>query len=472
MWALIVLAATIFPFDPTWRGGSRTLFETKGFRDTLDIILNIVLFVPLGLLLAQRFNRPALGWVRIGVVAGTSAFVFSLSIEALQLFSPLRTSSLIDVFTNTFGAVSGGVAYRAWGDAAAARISWFHRNHSMAILVLAGISAITLLASAALQYGTRLSNWNENYFLLLGNEHTGDRPWHGRVLRFQLSDRSIPFESVRSFAAGGSPGLPTGNLAAFNFATGQAEECATCEPLRFDWVGATEGAIGQGVELTKDRWMQSAQPPANIARRIKASNAFTLRLTCASNSNAQSGPARIVSYSINPLQQNFILGQEGSDLVFRLRTPITGPVGARLAIALPQVFSDTKLVNILVSYGGSELHAAVQGSNLVYSLDLNPGASLASFYRLPPPEHFAYLKVEYYAAVFAVPLGLLGLLARNTRIYLGAGAAWLASFGCALEGVLSLASPRPFDYSNLGMCVAIGFAVLVAVGLVRTAPAS
>ena len=47
---------------------------------------------------------------------------------------------------------------------------------------------------------------------------------------------------------------------------------------------------------------------------------------------AQTGPARIVSLSADTGAQNFTLGQEGSDIEFRLRTPVSGRNGIPLAV--------------------------------------------------------------------------------------------------------------------------------------------
>lgn len=74
-----------------------------------DAILNTVAFVPPGWLLYRAIRDLPMATVsRILVVAGFGA-VFSLAVETVQFFIPSRYSSLIDVLTNTGGAVLGAV---------------------------------------------------------------------------------------------------------------------------------------------------------------------------------------------------------------------------------------------------------------------------------------------------------------------------------------------------------------------------
>lgn len=78
-------------------------------RIVADAILNLVVFVPLGWLLCRTLRTlPAL---RVSPVVSVAAIcaVFSLGVETLQFFLPTRYSSLIDVLTNTVGAILGAL---------------------------------------------------------------------------------------------------------------------------------------------------------------------------------------------------------------------------------------------------------------------------------------------------------------------------------------------------------------------------
>jgi len=53
------------------------------------------------------------GWKKILWYSGKIAFIFSISIEVLQLFLRLGTFQLSDLFYNTVGGVLGGLMYCA-----------------------------------------------------------------------------------------------------------------------------------------------------------------------------------------------------------------------------------------------------------------------------------------------------------------------------------------------------------------------
>lgn len=74
----------------------------------LDLLLNVLLFFPLGVTFVlsgrrRRFWREAIGALAIGL--GLSIFI-----EGLQLLTPERVSQLADVWRNALGAALGGVA--------------------------------------------------------------------------------------------------------------------------------------------------------------------------------------------------------------------------------------------------------------------------------------------------------------------------------------------------------------------------
>lgn len=73
---------------------------------------------------------------------------------------------------------------------------------------------------------------------------------------------------------------------------------------------------------------------AAVGRACKAANALTVEALIQPFARKQSGPARIVSLSTDARHRNFTLGQEGAELVFRLRTPRTGDNGTGAEVKL------------------------------------------------------------------------------------------------------------------------------------------
>jgi hypothetical protein len=106
----------------------------------------------------------------------------------------------------------------------------------------------------------------------------------------------------------------------------------------------------QSTALTRfGRPLLSRQEELTLYKELVSRNQLTLVVRIRTNNLGQSGPARIVTYSLNPLSRNFTLGQIGNTLTFRLRTPGSGLNGAD-----PALYSGPVL-----SLGHSSLVAAV-----------------------------------------------------------------------------------------------------------------
>ncbi len=97
---LAILAATLFPSSESEAPGWVSCWVC-GKRGVADIILNVVLFMPLGAALTLTGVRPWRIWL-LGAL-------FSAGIEYTQLFIPGRESSVADVISNSTGALAGCV---------------------------------------------------------------------------------------------------------------------------------------------------------------------------------------------------------------------------------------------------------------------------------------------------------------------------------------------------------------------------
>ena len=109
---LIVIATlTSLHLDPSLADASgrlwRALHPRLIARDVVDGVRNVALFGGLGVLWIATMSRPSVRGIARVTLLGAA---ISLSVETTQLFSPTRTSSLIDVATNTFGALAGATA--------------------------------------------------------------------------------------------------------------------------------------------------------------------------------------------------------------------------------------------------------------------------------------------------------------------------------------------------------------------------
>jgi VanZ family protein len=110
----VILAATLTPFDfspATWpaRGMLRQFFIYPS--DFFDIVGNVILFMPYGLGIAAWLRKQHQGFLLVVLVVLAASTTLSLTVETLQLILPSRTSSAIDIFTNSIGGVLGSALY-------------------------------------------------------------------------------------------------------------------------------------------------------------------------------------------------------------------------------------------------------------------------------------------------------------------------------------------------------------------------
>ena len=96
--------------------GGWGIWETvNGERQlTTECIENVIMMVPFSSIAMWTFGEKiGNGWKKILWQSGKIAFIFSISIEMLQLLLRLGTFQLSDIFYNTVGGMIGGLMYCA-----------------------------------------------------------------------------------------------------------------------------------------------------------------------------------------------------------------------------------------------------------------------------------------------------------------------------------------------------------------------
>ena len=81
---------------------------------TTECIENVIMMMPFSAVVMWTFEEKLeKGWKKILCNSGKIAFIFSISIEMLQLLLRLGTFQLSDIFYNTVGGMIGGLMYCA-----------------------------------------------------------------------------------------------------------------------------------------------------------------------------------------------------------------------------------------------------------------------------------------------------------------------------------------------------------------------
>jgi VanZ family protein len=160
-YVLLVLYASLMPleFSATEAETSRaweTMWRSWPLGDLRlsgsDALANVMIYIPLGLLLATRLTlgrrHPAAKALAI-VASGVFAGCLSMGVELLQLLIPMRVPAASDLVLNVAGTLAGAVPAGLWGPTAwqglyaAARRRWHHRPLSLAaaVLILAQVAS-------------------------------------------------------------------------------------------------------------------------------------------------------------------------------------------------------------------------------------------------------------------------------------------------------------------------------------------
>ena len=388
----VIGVATIYPFRFVIPEGFSVKSIAGAFEYSSivkDYAQNVLLFIPLGVSIAAIAGRQRLGiW---SILSGFFiAAAVSTTVELTQLFLPTRVSNLTDIICNSLGGLVGAALYYWHIDLikfAIAVIKVDRHRLSLKSLSIAIASYCTIVAMAIwiLLVNANLSNWDEDFYLTIGNEITGDRPWNGYLNSLYISDRSLEQSQLTT-----NPDRflsHSDDVIVSLKSTGEDPSLQNSEHFDLFWYDGlstsnltTSDRVseGSGILLNKDHWLKTPQPVPFINRQLKDSSEFSLFLDLATNDLTQRGPARILSLSNGIYRQNLLIGQMRQDLIFRLRTPITGYIPIQPKFVLPDFFNDYSDRQILITFASRKLTFYIDREEQ-YSFVFDPSVSFYSY---------------------------------------------------------------------------------------------
>jgi VanZ family protein len=315
----LIVAATMIPSNLR----HPSLAYIQNTYDSTDFVNNLILYVPLGI-----------------VLGGTSllrAFLFGLCFstcaEVLQLGYVDRIPSFMDIASNTCGAVAGyliATPLRRRGHDP--RSLLLYRPVTVAAIPIAILGTLMLLHRRPT---SDFSNWSPEFHLAVGNELTGDRPWSGTISELAIYPFAMPPAQVSDLA-------------------GQATMQGSSE-------AAIVGPMHSSALTAFGRPLLSRQEELTLYKELVSRNQLTVVVRMQTNNLEQDGPARIVTYSLDPFSRNFTLAQMGNTLTFRLRTPGSGPNGANPALYSGPVLSLGRSYVVAAVYDGRISRLYVDG---------------------------------------------------------------------------------------------------------------
>lgn len=415
---LFILLATLQPFNFQLVSFSfDEIINDFMYGTTVpDIIANLILFIPYGFAFACVLPIKRLGVTTVFILVMLASLILSLTVETLQIFLPSRNPAISDLITNTISGGLGFILLHPWRWLLIKKIRQFFRSPQKISLLLIAYLTVIVILSSALPATAKLNNWSADFPLSLGNEATGDRPWQGSVKQFYLANRVLSKTELSSALAGKNP-LETNQdnlLAAYQISGESNYQDQTGQLPDLVWQEQPTQLVPNNPLLSAKHWLTTKNPVNNISEKVAQTSQFTLVTTLATANTNQQGPARIISLSKDTSNRNFTLGQQYSNLVFRIRTPLTGDNASTPQLVIPRFFKDTQAHNLVISYDGSTVHFYFDHLQNNYELPLIPGIAFYEYLYPFPHSWGLYLTTAklgiynlfYYELVF-IPLGFL-----------------------------------------------------------------
>lgn len=456
---LVVLVATLYPFnfalpDSISKRELVNSFDNNSFFS--DQVNNVLLFLPFGFGLTGLLQRRKTKLILQIVAVTLASAALSLTVELLQIMVPSRTPTPADIFNNSFGGFLGLICFYIWNSqsfkAILQRIESSKASNSISKITLFFTAYIILifLISIPWQATTNLSGWNPSFPLIIGNEKTADRAWEGYISELNITNQALPQNQVKQILSktntqsntqtNSFSNIENSLVAAYEFTgKGPYKDKSGKQPDLL-WNGESTTQNQEGVFISSNHWLQTAKPVTSLSESISKTSEFTISTTLTTTQTEQTGPARIISLSSDSFRRNFTLGQQESDLVFRVRTPLTGANASDVKLDVPNVFNDKKPHQIVITYSKSSLTIYVDSIANIHTLNLLD--------LIPKEKRFFYYGLTFIP--FGLCLALLTTLARRKinfyRLMLPAG---ILLPSLILEGILVQESGKEISLKNL-----------------------
>ena len=467
---LFIVMLTLFPFNfqaIAWGKKDAIKEFFRNASDLFDVSGNMVLFMPLGYGLSQWLNPKRFPLFRKLIIVVGLSFALTFTIESLQLFLPDRSTSAIDIFTNTLGGTLGGtLGLLHWERHFIAIGTWLKKRWSQPkSVIIALVIWIVLMFSITwkLSHMMHLNDWDPQFNLVVGNEATGDRGWQGQVKSFSIADRALSEPEINQFLqssqfpkldsaiadydlTGNAPYADRSRLALpplekQSIETDTNQDKNQSQKEKYSRNGAKADHHENPIIAP---WYRTDQPPTALTEAIRKTSAFTLATTFETSSLEQSGPARIISLSLDSYQRNVTLAQQDNQLIGRIRTPATGSNGAFLAIGSEKKLELNRLHRAILTYQNATISLHLDQTQPSY-VDLRPEVT---FFRLI----FPTIRGK------GLPTGPKALNSYPWAFYL----VWFVPLGILLGRILTLTKPGIRNKSRLIYGLGAGITIVVS----------
>lgn len=354
------------------------------------------MFIPLGISLALIIKSQR-SYLRILIASLMVGMITSTTVEVTQLFLTLRVSNFSDIVCNSLGSCLGATLYYWHQEIIKFALGLLTLNRSKLSLksivtAIAIYCSLVFFATWLLLVSVNLSNWDDNYYLALGNEVTGDRPWNGYIDRLYICDRSLDqSEIAAAFKQNDSFLVQSPNLLFSLASVGEQNydlfwqrslSLSQFNQKNTDYQEVKDSYKldkNQAIYLNQSQWLKTKSPAIVLNQRLKNSSELSLFIKIKSKNISQTGPARILSLSNGIYAQNLLVGQDQKNLNFRIRTPITGDAPTQPEFVIPDVFDSDNYLQVIITFASNKLNFYVDNLYHKYSYEFTPANSFISY---------------------------------------------------------------------------------------------
>jgi VanZ family protein len=436
-----------------------------------DFLWNILYFLPWGTLIFVFVDSPrSRGLIKV-FLAALIGGMLSLAIELFQIFFT-RNPSIFDVLANILGAGLGALLCASSPKGLGRTITiCLSRMERSSLLLPAGVilAMVPLLISVANFPWTDFRNWDQRSTFQIANEASLDRPWLGKIHLAAIYDRALePEEIARHYGAGVSNGATKsrasrGLIALYTFTEGRGDRVTDVSgyksPLNLTLSPSSHflwREQGNGIEVIKPAILRSDRPARKLYKALRDSGELSVEVWITPSSLNQRGPARIVSFSRDTVTRNFTIGQERSDIDFRLRTPLTGSNGTIVNLRTRDGFLTDKQFHLVAIYKDGIERLYVDGRKHPDNVDLTKSDVMVAFGTKKSPLSKLAYSLFYF---FPVSVFCSWLLRARSYNYLISGlmsATAAVALLAMAEYVQAHAFARSVDLHLLGYGVLVG----------------
>jgi len=431
----------------------------------LEDFLNILLFVPYGFGLAEKLRERGASWIATFGVTLAAGALLSYAVELLQIYIPQRDSGWEDVLTNSFGAVVGTMLFDLFGGGTLRLLSaterearaWLTWRRAAPVLTL--YLGIWCVFTVRLQEEARLSNWNSDSLLVVGNSASNrlTSAWKGQIFALEIWDHAVSSEFARALTSRELADTADPDaIVAYRFSGSAPFQEGRHLLPGLSWMPQASGSISASdVFLDGKSWLTSPSSVSALESDLEKTGQFSLRVLC-EPAEINGVDARIVSISSPSGAANMELRQEDASLVFWFRTPLSMQ-RARMSWIIPETFAASEMRDILLTFDGASANLFINGKKHDSNYELGPGAALARVIRrIKTPELELYQYV-FYTIVFFPAGCLVGLasraLAAHGVVRLSLVLSGLVLPSVILEAVLVHVSGRTVSFENIFLSI-------------------